>query len=159
MPGLKPEAGVADIPVSTVPNRPAMRPLLPLIALTSLLLVGCDMLGIESASVTSEKRSAEGKAIGAACRNGARAIEDCYTLNKKAEKAAIYAGWREMDDYMRENKLEPVLPQLKPESAKPKSADDGGSATSGDDKAANSAEKPARDKSTHEKSTHDKPGH
>ena len=51
-----------------------------------------------------------------------RAIEDCYVLNPKAQKAAIYAGWREMDDYMRENKLEPVPPQLRAE-AKAKTAE------------------------------------
>ncbi|HSI60851.1 MAG TPA: hypothetical protein VLA16_25055 [Ideonella sp.] len=100
-----------------------MRRLLPLFALTSLLLAGCDQLGIESATVVAEHRAAEGKAIGAACRHAGRAIEDCYTLNKKAEKAAIYAGWREMDDYMRENKLEPVVPQIKPAEPKPKPAE------------------------------------
>ena len=91
---------------------------------SALLLAGCDMLGIESATVASEKRSAEGKAVGAACRHAGRAIEDCYTLNKKGEKAAIYAGWREMDDYMRENKLEPVVPVIKPEVPKPKAPTD-----------------------------------
>jgi hypothetical protein len=96
-----------------------MRPILTLLVLASaLLLAGCDQLGIESAAVVAEKRSAEGKAIGGACRHAARAIEDCYTLNKKADKAAVYAGWRDMDDYMRENKLEPVLPQIKPEPKK-----------------------------------------
>jgi hypothetical protein len=101
-----------------------MRPRLALLLLPALLLVGCDLLGIESATATSERRSAEGKAVGAACRHAGRAIEDCYTLNKKAEKAAIYAGWREMDDYMRENKLEPVAPVIPVASAKPQSADD-----------------------------------
>ncbi|MBN8488791.1 MAG: hypothetical protein J0M20_13855 [Burkholderiales bacterium] len=96
-----------------------MRPILTLLVLASaVLLAGCDQLGIESAAVVAEKRSAEGKAIGGACRHAARAIEDCYTLNKKADKAAVYAGWRDMDDYMRENKLEPVLPQIKPEPKK-----------------------------------------
>lgn len=94
-----------------------------LAALASLLLAGCDLLGIEGASALAERRAAEGKAIGAACRNAARAIEDCYTLNRKADKAAIYAGWREMDDYMRENKLEPVPPQLGPESTRAGKAD------------------------------------
>ena len=51
-----------------------------------------------------------------------RAIEDCYTLNKKAEKAAIYAGWREMSEYMAENKLEPVAPLIPPEPPKPPKA-------------------------------------
>lgn len=96
------------------------RSLLTLFALASALLAGCDQLGIESATVTAEKRAAEGKAIGAACRHAGRAIEDCYTLNKRGEKASIYAGWREMDDYMRENKIEPVAPQLSPPAVKPK---------------------------------------
>lgn len=104
------------------------RPTLALLALTSLMtLAGCDLLGIEGATVVAERKTAEGKAVGAACRHAGRAIEDCYALNKKAEKAAIYAGWREMDDYMRENKLEPVAPQLvadtKAKPAEPEDAD------------------------------------
>lgn len=122
------------------------RPLLPLLALTSLLLAGCDQLGIESATVAAEHRSAEGKAVGAACRHAGRAIEDCYTLNKKAEKAAIYAGWREMDDYMRENKLEPVVPQIKPAEPKPKVAegDDGAADDHAGDAAASKPETGAK---------------
>ena len=86
-----------------------------------VLLSGCDQLGIDTPKVQAEKREADGKAIGGACRNGGRAIEDCYLLNRKADKAAVYAGWREMDEYMRENKLEAVTPQLKPEDlTKPK---------------------------------------
>jgi hypothetical protein len=78
------------------------------------LLVGCDALGIETGTQLAAKREAEGKAVGGACRHAGRAIEDCYTLNRKTEKAAVYAGWREMDDYMRENKLDPVPAQLSP---------------------------------------------
>ena len=33
-------------------------------------------------------------------------------LNRKADRAAVFAGWREMNDYMRENKIEEVAPQL-----------------------------------------------
>jgi hypothetical protein len=97
-----------------------MSRLLSATAMLCLLLAGCDQLGIESASVTAEKKAGEGKAVGAACRHAGRAIEDCYTLNKKADKASVYAGWREMDDYMRENKLEPVAPLIKPEDTKAK---------------------------------------
>ena len=125
------------------------RNLLPLLVLTSALLAGCDMLGIESATVTAEKRSAEGKAIGAACRHAGRAIEDCYTLNKKGEKASIYAGWREMDDYMRENKLEPVAPVLPPPGAKPKPPADGDAAAAADEPTGKADSKAA----------HAKPGH
>jgi hypothetical protein len=77
-----------------------------------LLLTGCDMLGIESASATAARKESEGKAIGGACRHAGRAIEDCYALNRKADKAAVFAGWREMNDYMLENKIEPVTPQI-----------------------------------------------
>jgi hypothetical protein len=75
-----------------------------------LLLAGCDLLGVEGASAVAARREAEGKAIGAACRHAGRAIEDCYGMNKRAEKAAMFAGWREMNDYMRENKIEVVAP-------------------------------------------------
>lgn len=76
------------------------------------LLAGCEMLGMESAEKLSAQREAESRAVGAACRHAARAIEDCFALNKRADKAAIFAGWREMNDYMRENKIEPVAPTL-----------------------------------------------
>ena len=91
-------------------------------------LAGCDQLGLEAASVTAARVEADGKAVGAACRHGGRAIEDCFTLNKRVDKAAIYAGWRDMDDYMRENKLEAVLPTLGPGGKKTADADDGASA-------------------------------
>jgi hypothetical protein len=79
---------------------------------TAGLLAGCDMLGIESAEKIAAAREADGKAIGGACRHAGRAIEDCYTIYKKADRAAVFAGWRDMNDYMRENKIEPVPPQL-----------------------------------------------
>jgi len=69
------------------------------------------MLGIESAQLVAERKEAEGKAVGGACRHAGRALEDCFVLNRKAEKAAVFAGWREMNDYMRENKIEEVMPQ------------------------------------------------
>ena len=70
-----------------------------------LWLAGCDMLGIESASAQTAKREADGRAIGAGCRHAARSVEQCFALNKRADRAAVFAGWREMNDYMRENKL------------------------------------------------------
>jgi hypothetical protein len=115
-----------------------------LVAVLTLLLAGCDMLGIESATVTADKRLAEGKAIGAACRHAGRAIEDCYTLNKKSDKAPIYAGWREMDDYMRENKLEPVAPLIKPEDLKPKPKPADGQAEGGEESPAADAKGDAK---------------
>ncbi|MFO1271779.1 MAG: hypothetical protein U1F50_08895 [Rubrivivax sp.] len=78
------------------------------VAASASLLAGCDMLGIESASAVAARKEAEGKAVGGACRNAGRGIEDCFALNKKADKAAVFAGWREMNDYMRENKMDVV---------------------------------------------------
>lgn len=80
--------------------------------LCAAALAGCDMLGVDSAEKLAAAREADGRAIGGACRHANRAIEDCYALNKKADKASVFAGWRDMNDYMRENKIEPVAPQL-----------------------------------------------
>jgi hypothetical protein len=75
------------------------------------LLAGCELFGGENAEQVAARKEAEGKAIGGACRHAGRAIEDCFALNKRADKAAIFAGWREMNDYMRDNKVETVVPQ------------------------------------------------
>jgi hypothetical protein len=96
------------------------------IVFASSLLAGCDMLGgalgIESPEKVAAAREAEGKASGGACRHAGRAIEDCYALNKKAEKASVFAGWRDMNDYMRENKIDPVPPQVVTQVAGAKAA-------------------------------------
>jgi hypothetical protein len=63
--------------------------------------------------VLAAKREAEGKAVGGACRHAARSIEDCYAQNRRADKAAIFAGWREMNDYMRENDIQ-AMPDVEP---------------------------------------------
>jgi hypothetical protein len=96
-----------------------LKPRLSLLLPVVVALAGCEPLGIESAGAVAARREAEGKAIGAACRHAGRAIEDCFTLNRKVEKASIYAGWREMNDYMRENDIQTVSPQF---SAAPGSA-------------------------------------
>ncbi|WP_140631048.1 hypothetical protein [Methylibium rhizosphaerae] len=82
------------------------------VALAAVPMAGCELLGIDSPEKVAASKEAEGKAIGSACRHAVRAIEDCYALNPKAQKAAVFAGWREMDEYMRENKLEGVAPTL-----------------------------------------------
>lgn len=83
-------------------------------------LSGCDQLGIETPKVEAERAAADAKAVGGACRQAMRAIEDCYTLNPKSDKASVYEGWREMDEYMRENKLEGIAPVVpRPAATKP----------------------------------------
>ena len=76
------------------------------------LLCACDQLGIETPQQMEQKKIAEGKAIGSSCRQSGRALEDCYQLNPRAPKAAIFDGWKDMDGYMRENKIEEVKPEL-----------------------------------------------
>jgi hypothetical protein len=84
----------------------------------TLLLSGCDIEAL-LADPKVVQREADAKAIGGACRHGLRSIEDCYALNEKASKSAVYAGWKEMDQYMRDNKIEGVAPVgLKPPSPK-----------------------------------------
>lgn len=89
-----------------------------LIAAALPVLSGCELTGGESAEAVAARREAEGKAVGGGCRHAGRAIEDCYLLNPKAQRAAVFAGWREMDEYMRENKLEAVVPALDRPAAK-----------------------------------------
>ncbi len=69
------------------------------------LLAGCEIPGLGPDPRTVAKES-EAKAVGGACRHAMRGLEDCFTLNPKATKAQVFAGWKEMDGYMRENKIE-----------------------------------------------------
>ncbi len=83
-----------------------------LIALACLLLPACERLGIADPGKEAQQKEAEAKATGSACRHAGRAIEDCYALNPDASRSAIYAGWKEMNDYMRENKIDEVKPEI-----------------------------------------------
>ena len=74
----------------------------------ALLLAGCDLEAL-LADPKVVQREADAKAIGSACRHGLRSLEDCYAMNDKAPKSAIFAGWKEMDLYMRENKIDGVV--------------------------------------------------
>lgn len=89
-----------------------------LLAGSAILLTACDQigqrLGLEDPQAKEIKADAEGKAVGSACRQSGRAIEDCYSLYRWLPKASIFAGWREMNDYMQSNKLDVVEPKLPP---------------------------------------------
>ncbi|VCU71347.1 hypothetical protein PIGHUM_03428 [Pigmentiphaga humi] len=87
----------------------------PLLAAAALLAAaGCDYLGLQPLSQIEAKRDADARAIGGACRQAGRALEDCYTFNPHMSKAAIFTGWREMNDYMRQNNLTEVRPEVAP---------------------------------------------
>ncbi|MBA3597972.1 MAG: hypothetical protein H0W40_11445 [Methylibium sp.] len=98
-----------------------MRPALFALTLcAAALLAGCELFDIDSSEKIAALREADGQAVGSACRHAGRAIEDCYLLNPRAQRPAVFAGWREMDEYMRENKLETVVPVLaRPAGAAP----------------------------------------
>ena len=86
---------------------------------STLLIAACDIpfLTDEEAKIDA-RREAEGKAVGSACRHAGRALEECYERSPKTSKAAIFAGWRDMDGYMRENNIQVVLPEAPEPPAK-----------------------------------------
>ena len=92
-----------------------------LLILTALALSGCDQvaqkMGMEDPAKKEARLEPDGKAVGSGCRQSGRAIEDCYAIYTWLPKSAVFAGWREMDEYMRDNKLETIAPQLPPPEA------------------------------------------
>lgn len=90
------------------------------------ILSGCDYLGIESQKAIEDRKNEQAKAIGAACRHSARALEDCFLMHPKVSKAGIFSGWKEMDQYMRDNNIQPVkaeIPVEAPDQAENKKED------------------------------------
>ncbi len=85
-----------------------------ILPLALALLAGCDRLYERAGLPDPAKIEAEGRAIGGACRHAGRGLEDCYALNPKASKAAIYEGWKEMHEYMAKHGIQDVAPQLAP---------------------------------------------
>lgn len=125
----------------------AMTRILPLLVF-SIVLTGCDQLGIESPAAAAARQEADGKAIGGACRHSGRALEDCYEMNKRASKAAVYAGWRDMDAYMRENKIDIVPPAPEPSD---KVGEKAGAEAAAEKRVPASEPAPAKDKAGSEK--------
>ncbi|MBK7813743.1 MAG: hypothetical protein IPJ52_05205 [Rhodocyclaceae bacterium] len=107
-----------------------------IVACLALALGGCEQLGLEDPAKVAAIKEAEGKAIGGACRHSGRALEDCYVMNPRALKAAIYAGWRDMDAYMRENNIQAVVPDLVDAPAGAKAPEPAPEVPAGDKKAA-----------------------
>jgi hypothetical protein len=74
-------------------------------ALCILSLTGCERL-----NEIANQAKLNGRAIGAACRHSGRALEDCFQRSPRIPKADIYAGWKEMNEYMLTKKIEIVAP-------------------------------------------------
>ncbi|MEY2633328.1 MAG: hypothetical protein RIR00_1982 [Pseudomonadota bacterium] len=95
-----------------------MKPALAALLALGLPLAGCDQIsqkvGLEDPAKKEARLESEGKAVGSACRHSGRAIEDCYAIYTWVPKDAVFNGWKDMDTYMRENKIETIVPQLPP---------------------------------------------
>ncbi|SFZ78049.1 hypothetical protein [Chitinimonas taiwanensis] len=76
-----------------------------LLAVLAIALSGC-----ERVSELANQAKLNGRAIGAACRHTGRSLEDCFQRNPRVSKADIFAGWKEMNEYMTKNKLDVIPP-------------------------------------------------
>lgn len=117
-----------------------------LIALLAPLASGCDL--IPDPAAEAAKQEAEAAAVGAGCRQSGRSIEQCLLRNERlSPKAGVLKGWREMDDYMRSNKIEPQTPPPEPKPERKKKSSDEDSASLGleDEPEPSASEEPAEE--------------
>jgi hypothetical protein len=84
-----------------------------------LLLPACDRLADTLEMPDPARETADARAIGSACRQAGRSIEDCYALNPDARKASVFEGWKSMNEYMAEHALKEV-PSLIPHAEAPR---------------------------------------
>jgi hypothetical protein len=75
----------------------------------ALSLTGCNWFN----HVTGLTKDAD-RATGAACRQTGRSLEECYRRNPGADRAQIFAGWREMQEYMVKQQLPTMSPPPDP---------------------------------------------
>ena len=88
---------------------------LALISAVSLSLTACDYVSsFTKPKQTPEEAKAEGIALGAGCRQAGQSLEDCYQRNPDALKAGIFAGWKDMHEYMAAKNIQTVLPPVPP---------------------------------------------
>ena len=123
----------------------------PVLLASALLLAlpGCDQVQNQI-----NKPARDAKATGAGCRLSGRSLEDCYKRNPRAARADVYAGWKEMNDYMEKQKLEVMPPpadEPKPEpaaaeeEAPAKGKKDAGKAKDGAEKDAEASKEPTKE--------------
>ncbi|UXY14221.1 hypothetical protein N8I74_12945 [Chitiniphilus purpureus] len=82
------------------------------LSLVLSLLAGCDQI-----NNALNQQTENGQAIGAGCRQSGRALEDCYQRNPRVSKADIFAGWKQMNEYMQAKKLDIIPPPPDPTPA------------------------------------------
>jgi len=74
-----------------------------------LPLAACDQIAVLDGT---KAREADAFAVGSACRQSGRALEDCFVMYPDSPKAQVFSGWKEMNDYMTANKIDAVSPTL-----------------------------------------------
>lgn len=97
------------------------RSLCPWLALC-VLIAGCDALGLPNPAKEAAQAEADAKAVGASCRHSGRALEDCFVLYPDQSRSQIYAGWKEMHDYMAAGNIAVVPPTIEKETPKDQAA-------------------------------------
>ncbi|WP_374357420.1 hypothetical protein, partial [Chitinimonas sp.] len=115
-----------------------------LIAALLVSLTACDRL-----NELANQAKLNGRAVGAACRHSGRALEDCFQRNSRIPKADIYAGWREMNEYMGKNKIEVVPPppdKIPEKKSKVATVEIGGGTEEGSAKESTEGASPSADK-------------
>lgn len=135
---------------STAAARNRSIKLLAVLGLT-LALSACDYVAsFSKPKQTPEEAKAEGIALGAGCRQAGQSLEDCYQRNPDALKAGIFAGWKDMHEYMAAKNIQTVVPPVpvvpektEADAAKEKSA---GKEPSAEERAAARRERREREK-------------
>ena len=117
-----------------------------------LALAGCDQLNDQI-----NKPARDAKATGAGCRLSGRSLEDCYKRNPRAARAEVYAGWKDMNDYMAKQKLNEMAPP--PDEPKPEPAAEEEGAKGGDKAGEKNADKAKSGEKPAEAAKADKPAH
>jgi hypothetical protein len=92
-------------------------------SLLACVLASCDQIAVLDGT---KAREADAFAVGSACRQSGRALEDCYVLYPQSPKAQVFAGWKEMNDYMTSNKIDVIAPTLVKNEVKGEDKEDGG---------------------------------
>ncbi len=87
-------------------------------------MAGCDALGLPNPAKEAAQEEADAKAVGASCRHSGRALEDCFSLYPDQSRAQIYAGWKEMHDYMAAGNIAVVPPIIEKEAPKAGAAEE-----------------------------------
>ena len=91
----------------------------------SLTLGGCDYVAsFTKPKQTPEEAKAEGVALGAGCRQAGQSLEDCYQRNPDKLKAGIFAGWKDMHEYMAAKNIQTIVPPPAPEKTEADTAKD-----------------------------------